>query len=104
MASLDNQRQIVDSPIDSTIPRLITSRFRSGPDHFERGTPVVLGSSQASAFTCATTLGGKAGRSPAPITVGETFDAAVKKSLPPATHNLTGRSTPLSNLFIAQSV
>src|SRR2546425_4275842 len=65
-ASWLSQRHSVAPLIWATSPCVTTACCRSRSDQRASGTPRCAGSSHARALTATTTLGGKAGRSPAP--------------------------------------
>jgi hypothetical protein len=59
MASSESHRQTVVPEISATRPRAITSRATSAVLQRLEGTPLLAGSSQASAFSSTLTEGGK---------------------------------------------
>ena len=65
----------------ATMPRASTSRRRSGTDQRASGTPTSIARSQAIRSTSTTTLGGKAGRTPAPRLRLEARDAVAVEAL-----------------------
>ena len=64
MASSESHRQTVLPEILATRPCSITSRATSAALQRLKGTPLLAGSSQASAFTSTLTEGGKVGGLP----------------------------------------
>ena len=88
IASASNQRQIVVPLTVATSPRANTSRCRSGNDQRASGTPASIGRSQAIRFTSTTTLGGKAGWSPASQRLVEARKALVEEPVAPLADDL----------------
>ena len=87
-ASSASQRAIVEADAAQT-PRSITSRCSSAREKRESGTPSVRGSSQAIAFTCATSSGGKTPRTARPWSIARPSSRSSKKRF---RHNDTVRS------------
>ena len=102
MASSVSQRHNVVSPTDATRPRRITSRLMSGILKRDNGRPLSWGSSHASAFTATTTLGGKAGRTPAACQLFEACETVLEISLTPFADDLSRRVQASSDLVITQ--
>jgi hypothetical protein len=74
----------------STTRRSTIWRASSEQLHRDSGTPVVAGSSQASALTSARTRGGKTLRSTRPCAIGKTVGAFLEETLAPLDHRVQG--------------
>jgi hypothetical protein len=68
---------LADAPLDDEAMELSAREKR------ERGRPCALGSSQAIAFTCATSSGGKTPRSAWPRSVAKAVEALLEEALAP---------------------
>ncbi|HEY8175474.1 MAG TPA: hypothetical protein VIF32_07275 [Gemmatimonadaceae bacterium] len=62
-----------------------------------------MGRSQAIRFTSTTTLGGKAGWTPAARLLIEAREAVVKEAMAPLADDLAGRIQPRADLVIAEA-
>src|SRR6059036_92885 len=102
MASSLSQRQSVVSPIEATKPRRTTSPLISAMLKRESGRPRVWGSSQASALIVTTTLGGKAGSSPAAGLFIKACQAVLEEALAPFADDLPRGIEPCSDLVIGE--
>src|ERR1700674_1223168 len=87
-ASLLSQRHNVAPLISATRPCEITCCRISSMERRDRGSPRRCGSSQASALTWTTRLGGKAGFTPAARLRLQARHACERKSLAPLAHDL----------------
>jgi hypothetical protein len=81
-ASSLSQRAIVEAEA-SVKPRSMTSRCSSAREKRESGRPCSRGSSQAIAFTCATSSGGKTPRTARPRSITETVETVLEEALTP---------------------
>ena len=90
-ASALSQRQRVVPLTWPTIPWAITSRRILARESRESGSPRRCGSSQARAFTCTTTLGGKEGGTAAPRLLLQAGQSHQGKSFAPLAHDLARR-------------
>jgi hypothetical protein len=89
MASWSSQRHSVAPLISATKPRSMTARRISASEKRDKGLPWSLGSSQASALTSTTTLGGKTRRGAATSSLFESNQARLMEALPPLADDLT---------------
>src|SRR5215468_8094603 len=103
-ASALNQRQSVTPLICATIPRVRTSRRNSGIVKHANGTSSRLGSSQASRLTSTTTLGGKAGCSPASRLFLKAKHSVLKEPVAPFADDLARRIETGGNDIVAEPV
>src|SRR5215213_3357491 len=99
MASSVSQRQIVVSPMEATSPRRRISRLSSGIEWRDKGRPWSRGSSQAKALTATTTLGGKAGRPPAPRLFDQPSETLLEEPFAPLADDLPRSIEPGSDLI-----
>src|ERR1700726_2521468 len=88
-ASLLSQRHKVAPLISATKPCEITCWRISSIERRDNGSPGGSGSSQASALTCTTRLGGKAGLTPASRLSLQAGHSRQSKSLAPLANDLT---------------
>jgi hypothetical protein len=70
--------------------------------HRDKGTPVVAGSSHASAFTSITTSGGKNPGAPRAVSIIEPRHPLVKESLSPKADHFASGIQPLGDFMVAQ--
>jgi hypothetical protein len=84
------------------MPRLRTSRRNSGIVNRASGTSDRLGSSQASRLTSTTTLGGKAGFTPASRLFLKAGDAFFKEAVAPLADDLARRIEPGRDDIVAE--
>jgi len=85
----------------ATKPRATTSRTKSWRLNRDKGKPVSAGNSQARAFTCTTTSGGKNGRAPASWFRLQTGQSLLEESLAPLADDLARDRKAGRNLVIA---
>jgi len=83
------------APSDS----LATNVWNAQP---REGKLVFMGSSQASALTATTTLGGKASRPPAARSLLQANEALLEEALAPLADDLPRRIEPKGNLVVAE--
>src|SRR5271169_4851473 len=100
MASSVSIRHTVSGEMASTTWRSTTSRANSTQLHFDNGTPVVAGNSQASAFTSAITRGGKTPRSSRSFPVRQALHAFLEEPLTPLDHRVQGDPQILSDIRV----
>ena len=98
-ASSASQRAIVAAEASLT-PRSTTSRCSSAREKRESGMPCSRGSSQATAFTRATSSGGKTARAARALQVLESFEPLVAETSSPASHRLPRHPQPLADLDV----
>jgi len=103
MASSLSHRHTVLSLIVATKPTLRTYRAMSAVLHRDKGTPVVAGSSHASAFTSITTSGGEDPGAPRAVSIIEPRHSLVEESLSPETDHFASGIQPLGDFIVAQS-
>jgi len=70
--------------------------------HRDKGTPVVAGSSHASAFTSITTSGGKNPGAPRAVSVIEPRHPLVEESLSPETDHFAPGIQPFGDFIVTQ--
>src|SRR5208283_196641 len=104
MASELNHLQMVIPLILATIPLSTTYLLISSPLKRDSGKPSFKGSSQASALTATTILGGKPSRAPGSGLVGQPIQALFKKPFAPLTHDLPRQIEPGTNFVIGESL
>ena len=104
MASSVSHRHKVVSPIDATNPCRTTSRFNSGMVKRDSGRPRSWGSSQASALTATTTLGGKLGWASPPWPFLQPWQSFFEEPLPPLGHDLPRRVQPGRDLIVVEAI
>jgi hypothetical protein len=102
MASSLSQRRTVLSLIVATKPEERTYRAISGVLHRDKGTPVVAGSSQASAFTSSTTSGGKNPGAPGAVSIIEPRHPLVEESLSPEIDHFAPRIKSFGDFIVSQ--
>src|SRR4026209_1936700 len=90
--------------MEATSPRRRTSRLISGIEWRDKGRPWLRGSSQAKALTATTTLGGKAGRPPAPRLFEQPCKTLLEEALAPPADDLAWSIEPGSDLIVAGSL
>jgi hypothetical protein len=88
----------------ATMPLAIASCRSSATDQRAKGRPRRDGSSQASALIATTTLGGKAGRSPAAWSVVETGQPLDTEPLPPLAGDLAGQAELCRYPIVAETL
>jgi hypothetical protein len=88
----------------ATIPRAMTSRFKSAVLTRDSGKAKVRGNSHARAFTATTTEGGKLAGPPPAGLLFKPGQAFVEKTLTPLAHDLSGRIEALSDLLVRQAL
>jgi hypothetical protein len=86
----------------SVTPRSTTSRCSSAREKRESGRPCSRGSSQATAFTCATSSGGKTARATRPRSILEPLEPLVVEASSPAGDDLRRRLQPAGDLHVRQ--
>jgi hypothetical protein len=102
MASAESQRQMVVPLMVATIPSAMAARASSGQCQRERGTPVLTGSSQASALMAMMTSGGKDRRATSAGLVLEAGEALLEEALAPLGDHLPRRVEPGGDGVVAQ--
>jgi hypothetical protein len=95
---------MVDSPIEATSPRRITSCLISLMLKRESGSPGSLGSSQARAFTATTIPGGKDTGPALPRPFLQAGDPLLEEAPPPLAHDLAGYVQALGDLVVTQAL
>src|SRR5215210_4262757 len=104
MASSESHRQTVAPEIDATMPRSTASRATSCVLQRLKGTPLVAGSSQASAFTSILASGGKEGWSAGAGSVFQSTQPLLVKALAPLTRRLGSGVQPGSDFLVGGSL
>src|SRR5712692_5333482 len=104
MASSLSQRHTVLSLIVATMPQRCASRTMSAVLRRERGKPSVAGSSQAMAFICTMSSGGKNRGSPRARSLLQTAHAFMEEPLAPQAHHVAADGESRSDLIIGQSL
>src|ERR671910_733359 len=100
MASSESHRQTVVPEISATRPWATASRATSAALQRLRGTPLVAGSSQASAFTSILTSGGKGRGSARSRSIFQPSQPLLIKALAPLTDRLGRGVKPLCDLLV----
>lgn len=88
--------------MEATRPRCSTSRLISATLNRDSGIPCCDGSSHARRLTSMATLGGKAGRTPAPRALFETSQAFLKEAFSPLADDLSRRIESLGDFIVRQ--
>src|SRR5438093_3358281 len=104
MASALSQRHTVLSLIVATMPERCASRTMSAVLRRESGTPSVAGSSQAMAFICTMSSGGKNRGSPRARSLLQTAHTLVEEPLAPQAHHVAADGESGPDLIIGQAV
>jgi hypothetical protein len=97
-----SQRRIVDADA-SEMPRSTTRRWTSAAERRESGAPSE-GGSQATAFTWATSSGGKTARATRPRSVLEALEPLLGEASSPAPHYVGVHLQPPGDLGVSQAV
>jgi hypothetical protein len=103
MASAESQRQMVVSLMEATSPSAIAARASAGQCQRESGTPVLAGSSQASALMAMMTSGGKDRRATSAGLVVEAGEALLEEPFAPLGDDLPWRVEPVGDGVVAQA-
>src|ERR1700678_3898667 len=104
MASDRNVRQIVAAEMNATTPRVIRPRASSALLPRHSGTPLVAGSSQASALISACPEGGKDPGPPASGSVLQALQALLEEPFSPAVHHLRAGIEPARDVHIRHTL
>src|SRR5215216_4566978 len=102
MASSESHRQTVVPEISATMPRSTASRATSAVLQRLKGTPLVAGSSQASAFTSILASGGKDRRSARTGSILQSAQPLLVKPFAPLTDRLGSGVKPLCDLLVGE--
>src|SRR5712692_7367029 len=104
MASSLSQRHTVLSLIVATMPQRCASRTMSAVLSRERGKPSVAGSSQAMAFICTMSSGGKNRGSARAWSLLQTAHALVEEPLAPQAHHVAADGESRCDLIIGPAL
>src|SRR5215210_1902620 len=102
MASSQSHRQTVVPEISATRARATASRATSAALQRLKGTPLVAGSSQQSAFTSILASGGKERRSARAGSVLQSAQSLLVKALAPLTDRLGSGIQPLGDVLVGE--